>query len=64
MTEKQSPFACDMTAIAPEQRGAHIAIIKRLFGLVQSIREWPDGYAFELPNQSDVLLTASEFIRM
>ena len=62
MTEKQSSFACDMTAIAPEQRGAHIVIIKRLFGAIQSTRELPDGYAFELPNESDVLLTASEFI--
>ena len=62
MTEKQSPFACDMTAIAHEQRGEHVAIIKSLFGAVQSIRELPDGYSFELPNQSDVLLTASEII--
>ena len=62
MTEKESPFACDMTAIAPDQRGPHIATIKELFGLVQSTRELPDGYAFELPNESDVLLTASEFI--
>ena len=62
MTEKQSPFACDMTAIAPEQRGAHIAIIKRLFGAVQSTRELSDGYAFKLPNESDILLAASEFV--
>jgi hypothetical protein len=41
MTEKQSPFACDMTAIAPEQRGAHIATIEKLFGSVQSSRELP-----------------------
>lgn len=26
------------------------------------MRELPEGYAFELPNESDVLLTASEFI--
>lgn len=62
MTENGSPFACDMSAIAPEQRGAHIATIKKLFGAVRRTRELPDGYAFELPNESDVLLTASEFI--
>ena len=61
MTE-ESPFACDMTAIAPEQRGAHIATIEKLFRAVQSSRELADGYAFELPNESDVLLTAAEFI--
>ena len=62
MTEKESPFACDVTAIAPEQRGAHIANIEKLFRSVRSSRELPDGYAFELPNDSDVLLTAAEFI--
>ena len=62
MTEKESPFACDMTAIAPEQRGAHVATIEKLFRSVQSRRELPDGYAFELRNDSDALLTAAEFI--
>ena len=61
MTE-ESPFACDMTAIAPEQRGAHIATIEKLFGATRSIRELPDGYAFEIANESDVLLRAVEFI--
>lgn len=61
MTE-ESPFACDMTAIAPEQRGAHIARIEKLFRSVRSSRELPNGYAFELPNDSDLLLTAAEFI--
>ena len=61
MTE-QSPFACDMTAIAPEQRGAHIATIEKLFCSVRTIRELSDGYAFELSKESDVLLAAVEFI--
>lgn len=64
MTEKESPFACDMTAIAPEQRGAHIATIEKLIRSVQGKRELPDGYAFELPNNSEVLLTAAEFISL
>ena len=64
MTEKESPFACDMTAIAPEQRGAHVATIEKLFRLVQSKRELPDGYAFELPNEADVLRTSAEFISL
>jgi hypothetical protein len=64
MTEKESPFACDMTAIAPEQRGAHVATIEKLFRSVQSKRELLDGYAFELPNDSDVLLTAAEFVSL
>jgi len=64
MTEKESPFACDMTAIAPEQRSAHLATIQRLFRSVQSKRELPNGYAFELSNESDVLMTAAQFISL
>jgi hypothetical protein len=42
-----SPLACDLTAIAPEQRASHQALTERLmFELVQEIRELSDGYAF------------------
>ena len=64
MTDKESTFSCDMTAIAPEQRGAHIATIERLFRSAQQVRELPDGYAFELPKESDVLLSAAQFIAL
>src|SRR3981081_1891449 len=64
MTEKESPLACDMTAIAPEQRGAHLATIKKLFGAVESHRELPNGYTFRLPDKPDVLLTAEEFLSL
>ena len=60
--KEESPFACDMTAIASEQRGTHMATIEKLFHSVKSSRELSDGYAFELPNEPDVLLTAAEFI--
>lgn len=62
MTKKESPFACDMTTIAPEQRPVHMATIRKLFSAVQSSRELSDGYAFELPNESEILAAASEFI--
>ena len=64
MTEKESPFACDMTAIAPEQRGAHVETIQKLFRAVRSKRELPNGFAFELPNDSEVLLTAAAFVSL
>jgi hypothetical protein len=62
MNEKESPFACDMTAIAPEKRAAHLANIDRLFRSVEFIRELPSGYAFRLPNDSRTLLTTTEFV--
>lgn len=61
MTE-ESPFACDMSAIAAAEGSAHIATIEKLFRSVRSSRELSDGYAFELPNESDTLLTAAQFI--
>lgn len=64
MRDKESPFACDLTAIAPEQRGAHVATIESLFRSAHNIRELPDGYAFELPGEADVLLTAAQFIAL
>jgi hypothetical protein len=64
MIEKESPFACDMTAITQEQRGPHLAIIEKLFGAIESIRELPNGYAFTLRNDADTLLAAAEFIAL
>ncbi len=64
MTEDESPFVCDMTAIAADQRAAHLATINKLFQAVESVRELPNGYSFRLPNESDLLLTTAEFIAL
>jgi hypothetical protein len=63
MTKRESP-ACDITAIAPEKRGAHLETTKKLFRSVKSFLELPNWYAFQFPNESDVLLTAAEFITL
>jgi hypothetical protein len=43
-------FACDMTAIPAEKRGAHHALIRRLMTeAVEEISELPDGLAFRFP---------------
>ena len=60
--EKISPFACDMSAIEPEKRGEHIATIADLFRAVEAMQELPNGYAFKLPNEQDILLRAAKFI--
>jgi hypothetical protein len=60
--KEESPFACDMNAIAPERRDAHLALIGRLFQSVERIRELPNGYKFQFSNESEVLLAAAEFI--
>jgi len=60
----ESPFACDMTVIAPHQRDQHIAVIKTLFATVTSVEELPNGYKFELPNQTETLKLSTEFISL
>lgn len=63
MTEKESPFACDDGDCARAARGTR-SDDRKLFRSVQSKHELPDGDAFELPNDSDVLLTSAEFISL
>ncbi len=56
-----SVVACDMTAIAPEQRAFHQARAEHLwFEAAQEIRELPDGYAFRFT--ADEYSTITEFI--
>ena len=62
--ERVSPFACKMDAIEADKRPQHIATAKRLFSSVSEIKELSNGYAFRLPNESEVLLKVAEFISL
>ena len=64
MTPTESPFACDMTAIAAEQRGPHQANIRKLFSAVAEVHEIADGYKFRLSNTSEILMAAAEFMTL
>jgi hypothetical protein len=59
-----SPLACDMSAIESNQREQHIATAQHLFRALIDIQELPDGYAFRLPNEPDILLKAVQFISL
>jgi hypothetical protein len=61
---RESPIACDMSAIEPGMRAGHVATGGRVFRAAEEIRELPDGYAFRLPNESKTLLSAAEFISL
>ena len=58
----ETPFACDMSAIPPEERGGHIAAIQAVFGAVEEVRELPDGYSFRLANETGLLLKVADFL--
>lgn len=59
---QEFPFACNMTAIPPEERGLHIAAIKAVFGAAEEVRELPDGYSFRLANEAAMLLKIADFL--
>lgn len=62
--ERASPFACVMEAIEPSKRQQHISTAKHLFGSVQDVRELPNGYAFRLSDESEMMIKAAEFISL
>lgn len=62
--QRESPIACDMSAIEPGLRAGHVAAGGRVFRAAEEIRGLADGYAFRLPNDSDVLRDAAEFISL
>ncbi|MEP6922503.1 MAG: hypothetical protein ABI967_15380 [bacterium] len=51
-----------MTAIPADSRDEHLATIVTLFLSVKNLRELPNGYAFQLSNEPNILLTAAQFI--
>jgi hypothetical protein len=57
-----SPIACDLTAISANAREGHVLTAKQILGLAEGVRELPDGYAFRLPNETDVLLRTAMYI--
>ncbi len=63
-TKRESPLACDMSAIEPALREQHINRAKELFRVMTDIRELPDGYAFCFPDEEHVLVMLAEFISL
>lgn len=62
--QMQTPIACDMTAIPPEQRQSHLTTSKNLFAKIQQIRELENGYEFRLADERGLMLELAEFISL
>ena len=60
--DSQPTMVCDLTAIGIDERDAHIAVARQLFGRVDRIQELPNGYEFFLPSDPSMLAKAAEFI--
>jgi uncharacterized Fe-S cluster-containing protein len=62
ITENDTPFACDMSALNGEQRKRVLDLLEELKAKRQEIKEFPDGYAFRYEIASDTIRDAAEFI--
>ena len=63
-TQTESPLACDMTAIAPEQRPQHLATSRELFARIEEVREMSNGYEFRLADSPLLLSQLAEFVSL
>src|SRR4030095_10300648 len=63
-TQTEAPLACDMTAIAPEQRPHHLATSRELFARIEEARELSNGYQFRVPDSPWLLPQLAEFVSL
>jgi hypothetical protein len=64
ITNNDTPFACDMSALNGEQRKRVLDLLEELKAKRQDIKELPDGYAFRYQMESDIFRDAAEFITL
>lgn len=64
--ETQPPvIACDPSALTPQDYERWMGEIgKQLYGAVQEIQELPNGYAFRLPTEPEMLRLVAEDLNM
>lgn len=63
-TQTESPIVCNMSALAPEQRKAHLATSKALFSMIEQVIELTNGYEFRLASNPNVIVGVAEFISL
>ena len=59
--KRESPFACDLSAMSPEQRKRKEGLGATLRSLRKGVRELPDGFEFELPSDPSTFQAAAEW---
>jgi hypothetical protein len=62
MAKHDSPFACDRLALDPQARKRHFDELgPAMRAKVMNVRELPDGYEFELPNDTATFQLVAEW---
>ena len=63
MSNDQTPeIACNMGALAPDERETHMTNVETVFKAVIATRELEDGYAFRLPLDAPMLHKTTEWM--
>src|SRR5687767_10097983 len=62
MVNKESPFACVMTDLTPEERTRTFKLLAELKADRVEVKELSNGYAFRYRMSPAMYLTAAEFI--
>jgi len=61
--QRESPFACDTSALTPEQRKRHFDELgPALRALRKGVRELPDGYEFQFPSDQKTYEMLTEWV--
>src|SRR5829696_2197106 len=60
--EKESPFACLMTSMTPEERSRTFELLDRLKGAKRDLAELQNGYSFRYETETSMLRDIAEFI--
>jgi len=62
--QRESPFACDTSALTPELRKRHFEELgPALRALRKGIRELPDGYEFQFPSDQKTYAMLTEWVQ-
>ena len=61
-TVKESPFTCSVSGLNSAQRERWEALLGKLAGAKQEVRELRDGYAFRFKADSEMVKEIAEFI--
>lgn len=60
--ERESPFACNVQALTPQERHRHFEELgPALRARKTGVRELPDGYEFEFPTDAEIFRLLSEW---
>jgi hypothetical protein len=59
-TQPEVIIACNPNALTPEQQERWMVVGLQLYAAVQEVQELPDGYAFRLPSDAEMLLLVAE----